>query len=93
MVAATCPLCTVYLVEAKSSGTRNLEAAEAEAVKLGAKIVSNSWGCGATVTCVKTKYFNAPGVLYLASTGDSGLGQVTAPAAFDNVAAIGGNGA
>ncbi|HET6274919.1 MAG TPA: S8 family serine peptidase [Candidatus Cybelea sp.] len=90
MVAASCPLCTVYLVEAKNNGTRNLAAAEDEAVKLGATIVSNSWGCGATVTCVSTKYFNKPGVLYLASTGDSGIGEVSAPAAFDNVAAIGG---
>lgn len=90
MVSATCPLCTIYLVEANTSNSSDLEAAENEAVKLGAHIISNSWGCGNTVTCLSKKHFDKKGVLYLASTGDSGLGQVTAPAAFDNVAAIGG---
>ncbi len=90
MASATCPLCTVYLVEANSSNSSDLQTAEDEAVKLGAHIISNSWGCGNSVTCLDKKHFSKPGVEYLASTGDSGLGQVTAPAAFDDVAAIGG---
>ncbi len=90
MVSATCPLCTIYLVEANSSDSNDLQAAEDEAVKLGAHIISNSWGCGNTVDCLNKKHFDKPGVEYLASTGDSGFGQVTAPAAFDDVAAIGG---
>ncbi|HEY1868829.1 MAG TPA: hypothetical protein VGG70_11085, partial [Candidatus Cybelea sp.] len=45
MVSATCPLCTIYLVEADSAYASDLEAAEVEAVKLGAHIVSNGWGC------------------------------------------------
>ncbi|MGA8575608.1 MAG: S8 family serine peptidase [Candidatus Cybelea sp.] len=90
MASAVCPLCTIYLVEANSSDSSDLEAAESEAVKLGAHIISNSWGCGNSVSCLETKYFNKPGVLYLAATGDSGVGQVTAPAAFDDVAAVGG---
>ncbi|HEX3672029.1 MAG TPA: S8 family serine peptidase, partial [Candidatus Cybelea sp.] len=90
MVSATCPLCTIYLVEANSSNSSDLEAAEDQAVKLGAHIISNSWGCGNSVTCLSKKHFDKKGILYLASTGDSGLGQVTAPAAFDDVAAIGG---
>lgn len=43
--ASTCPLCTIYLVEANSSDSSDLQTAEAEAVTLGAHIVSNSWGC------------------------------------------------
>src|SRR5580700_412464 len=45
MVSATCPKCTIFLVEANSSDNTDLETAEAEAVTLGAHIVSNSWGC------------------------------------------------
>ncbi len=89
MVSATCPNCTIYLVEANTNASSDLEAAEAEAVKLGASIVSNSWTCYGSNNCVSQKYFDAKGVEYLAAAGDSGSG-VGAPAAFDSVAAIGG---
>jgi len=90
MVSASCPLCTIYLIEANSSNSSDLEAAEAEAVSLGAHIVSNSWGCPGSVDCVDPSYFDTPGVEYLASNGDSGSGELSAPAALDTVAAIGG---
>ncbi len=90
MVSASCPLCTIYLVEANSSDASDLEAAETEAVSLGAHIVSNSWGCLGSISCVDVSDFDTPGVAYVAATGDSGLNQVGAPAAFASVAAIGG---
>ena len=90
MVSASCPLCTIYLIEANSSASSDLEAAEVEAVKLGAHIVSNSWGCPGSVDCVDKSDFSTPGVEYLASNGDSGYGELSAPAALDSVAAIGG---
>lgn len=89
MVSAACPLCTIYLVEAKSARSRDLETAEAQAVALGAHIVSNSWGCAGS-GCIEQSYFDSPGVQYLASSGDSGSGQLSAPAVLDSVAAIGG---
>ncbi len=90
MVSAACPLCTIYLVEANSSSNSDLNAAELEAVTLGAHIVSNSWGCYGSIACVDSKDFDTPGVTYVAASGDSGLGDVGAPAVFDSVAAIGG---
>ena len=90
MVSAACPLCTIYLVEANGSDSSDLETAETEAVTLGAHIVSNSWGCPGSISCVDVSDFDTPGVAYVAATGDSGLNQVGAPAAFDSVAAIGG---
>jgi hypothetical protein len=90
MVSATCPKCTIFLVEANSSDNADLEAAEAEAVTLGAHIVSNSWGCYGSISCVGQSYFDTPGVAYLAATGDAGLNQMGAPAALASVAAIGG---
>ncbi|MFY9718148.1 MAG: S8 family serine peptidase [Candidatus Cybelea sp.] len=85
MVSASCPLCTVNLIEANSNNNTDLEAAEAEAVKLGATIVSNSYdGSGLTES-----YFDTKGVSYLASSGDNGYGLYQ-PASFKDVFAVGG---
>lgn len=86
MVSAVCPSCTIYLVEANSNNTSDLFAAEKEAVKLGAKIVSNSWGGGSGGS---SKAFSTKGVLYLASAGDSGYGMQD-PADFNSVVSVGG---
>ncbi len=84
MVAASCPNCTIYLVEANSSSIADIEAATAEAVTLGAHIVS-AIGSGQGFD---KKYFDTPGVEYLASPGDAvGL---TEPADFDRVVAVDG---
>ena len=85
MVSAVCPNCTIYLVEANSNGTSDLDTAEAEAVTLGAHVVSNSWGGGS----VDSSYFDTPGVVYLASAGDGGYGTQE-PAALGSVVSVGG---
>jgi subtilase family serine protease len=90
MVSATCPLCTIYLIEANSANSSDLEAAEVEAVKLGAHIISNSWICYGSLNCVSRRDFNHKGVIYLAAAADGGYGTEGAPADFDTVAAIGG---
>lgn len=90
MVSASCPLCTIYLVEANSPNGTDLEAAEVEAAKLGAHIVTNSWICYESLSCVNSGDFGAKGVEYLAAAGDTGQGEEGAPMAFASVAAIGG---
>jgi subtilase family serine protease len=85
MASASCPKCTIDLVEANSNAWADIEAAECEAVKLGATIVSNSYdGSGASESCYDVK-----GVTYLASSGDAGYG-VYEPAGFPRVIAVGG---
>jgi subtilase family serine protease len=85
MVSAACPLCTIYLIEANTNDSNDLQAAEAEAVKLGATIVSNSYtGAG-----LSESHYDTPGVTYLASAGDDGYGLYQ-PATFDDVVAVGG---
>jgi subtilase family serine protease len=85
MVSVSCPKCTIYLVEANSDYWSDLETAEAQAVTLGAHIVSNSYrGSGADQS-----YYDTPGVTYLASSGDSGYG-IADPADFGSVVAVGG---
>jgi subtilase family serine protease len=89
MVAAVCPKCTIYLVEANSNNGTDLETAEKEAVKLKAHVVSNSWGCPGSNNCDNPNAFATKGVIYLASAGDGGYGT-QAPAALGNVVAAGG---
>ncbi len=85
MASASCPKCTIDLVEANSNAWSDLEAAEAEAVTLGATIVSNSYdGSGADES-----YYDTKGVTYLASSGDGGFGLYQ-PATFQAVIAVGG---
>jgi subtilase family serine protease len=84
MVSASCPNCTVNLVEANTNSSGDLGSAEQEAVKLGATIVSNSYTGGADESDYDTK-----GVTYLASAGDNGYG-LEEPASFASVVAVGG---
>ena len=85
MASASCPNCEVNLVEANSNAWTDIEAAEAEAVKLGGTIISNSYdGSGASES-----YYDTKGVTYLASSGDGGFGLYD-PATFQHVIAVGG---
>jgi subtilase family serine protease len=90
MVSAACPKCTIYLVEANSSNGGDLDAAEVEAVKLGAHIVSNGFICFRSVSCVDSSDFDTPGVVYLAANGNDGYNENGAPSAFASVVSVGG---
>jgi hypothetical protein len=92
MVAAACPKCNIFLMEAKG-GISDFEAAEAEAVTLGAAILSNSWICYASSDCGDanfSNYFDTPGIAYLAGSGDGGYADIGAPSALASVIAVGG---
>lgn len=90
MLSAACPNCNILLIEAKSNTWHDVGASVDEAVKLGAQIVSNSYG-GMGHGANPLDYDHA-GVMILASGGDSGYyghhDQV--PADFPTVVAIGG---
>jgi hypothetical protein len=86
MVAAACPKCTIYLIEASTSSTSDLETAEREAVTLGAHIVSNGWSGGS----FNPSAFDAPGVVYLAGSPSSGYPNTDEPGAFASVVSVGG---
>ena len=75
MVSAICPRCHILLVEADSNGFGDLGTAENEAVTLGAKVVSNSWGTGEFAG--ENGYdgdFDHPGVAITFSSGDAAYG-------------------
>ncbi|MER6127254.1 S53 family peptidase [Streptomyces sp. NPDC001795] len=91
MASAICPNCNILLVEAKSATMANLGTAVNEAVTLGAKYVSNSYGGSesSSDTTYDSSYFNHPGVAITVSAGDSGYGAEY-PAASKYVTAVGG---
>jgi subtilase family serine protease len=91
MVSAICPSCPIIYVGANSASFADLGTAVDTAVsKLGAKVVSNSYG-GNEFSGEGTYafHYNHPGVAITVSSGDSGYG-VQAPAAFNTVTAVGG---
>jgi subtilase family serine protease len=91
MVSAICPNCHILLVEASSANWAELGASVNTAVKMGALYVSNSYGGGENdaETTLDRLYYNHPGVVITAASGDGGYG-VEYPAASPYVTAVGG---
>lgn len=89
MVSAMCPNCHILLVQASSSSLAALATAENTAVRLGAHVISNSYGGGESGTGSYEGAYNHPGIAITASSGDSGYG-VEFPASSPHVTAVGG---
>lgn len=89
-VHGMCPHCRISLVEATSPSLANLSAAVNEAAKLGASVISNSYGGpeSANETTYDTRY-QKPNVTTVVSSGDDGYGTEY-PAASPGVVAVGG---
>ncbi|MBO0863930.1 MAG: carboxypeptidase regulatory-like domain-containing protein [Mycobacterium sp.] len=92
-VSAACPGCNILLVEANSSSIDDTGASVVEAVSLGAKYVSNSYGLrnpgevdGETSY---DHYYDQPGVAVVVSSGDVG-NQAAYPSTIPNVVSAGG---
>jgi N-acetylneuraminic acid mutarotase len=99
MVSAVAPNAHILLVEADTANFEDLGAGVDEAVTLGAKYVSNSYGTSydsspgsgedpSELTSMDP-YYNHPGVAVVASSGDGDYG-VSYPAASQYVTSVGG---
>ena len=90
MVSAICKSCKLVYVGANSASFTDLAAAVDTAARMGAKVISNSYGGKEFLgeTTIAT-HFDKTGVAITVSSGDSGFG-VEAPAAFNTVTAVGG---
>jgi subtilase family serine protease len=90
MASAMCPACRLILVEATTSSLSDLAAAVGTAARLGAQVISNSYGGteSSGVTTFEGSY-NRPGIAVTVSSGDSGFG-VEFPASSPHVTAVGG---
>ena len=90
MASAACPACKLLLVEANSAIMMDLGTAVNTAVKLGATVVSNSYGGDEDLTAKASEaYFNHPGVAIFVSAGDGGYGTEY-PSSSAHVTAVGG---
>jgi hypothetical protein len=91
MVSAICPNCHILLVEASQPTTQDLGTSVNTAIALGAKFVSNSYGGSedGSEPSADSQFYNHPGIVITASTGDSNTGA-SYPATGIGVTAVGG---
>ncbi|POM23041.1 Serine-rich adhesin for platelets precursor [Actinomadura rubteroloni] len=91
-VSAACPNCKILLVEANDNNDPNMYAADDQAVKLGAKLVSNSWSSPEDSSQSQYEsHWKVPGVLFAFATGDNGYnGGTQYPASSTSTLAVGG---
>ncbi len=91
MVSVACPRCHILLVEASSDLSTSLAAAENTAARLGAPVISNSYGGqenGFAMTLAKD--YDHPRHTIVVSSGDAGFGEANFPADLATVTAVGG---
>lgn len=91
MVSAACPHCKILVVEASDNSYAALATAENAAAKLGAQVISNSYGArenGYAMTYAKA--YNHPGHTTVVSSGDYGYSAANFPANLATVTAVGG---
>jgi hypothetical protein len=91
MVSAACPHCRILVVDASKPDLSDFAAAEDTAARLGASVISNSWGVredGYAMTFAKA--FDHRGHVIVASSGDSGFDAANFPASLATVTAVGG---
>jgi hypothetical protein len=97
MASAACPKCKLLLVLANSDQDDGLFIAQASAAKLGATVISNSWGSSETAQDPASTYehfFAIPGPGIFVASGDSGYDNAGQgpdyPATSAYVTAVGG---
>ncbi len=91
-VSAACPQCHILLVEADDPSFESIGAAVNTAVRLGADVVSNSYGADEFngVLGLSRQFYTHPGVAQVVSSGDFGFGPASFPASARQVIAVGG---
>jgi hypothetical protein len=91
MISAACPHCHILVVEAKNNLLKNLAATDNTAARLGAQVISNSYGGAESgFTQPLAGAYDHPGHVIVASSGDSGFLEAQFPADLSTVTAAGG---
>jgi subtilase family serine protease len=91
MVSAACPTCKILVVEGNSPSFPDLAATEDTAVRLGAKVVSNSYGARENGLALSyAKHYDRTDATIVVASGDSGFTAASFPAVFTSVIAVGG---
>jgi subtilase family serine protease len=91
MISAACPHCHILVVEGNSPTTADLAATERTAARLGAQVISNSYGTSEDGFSLPfRKAYQPHGRTVVASSGDSGFTDALFPADLPTVTAVGG---
>jgi hypothetical protein len=91
MISAACPHCKILVVEGNNDGAANLAATERTAARLGAQVISNSYGQrenGAVLPYWPA--YHQRGHTIVAAAGDYGFTAAAFPADLTSVTAVGG---
>ena len=91
-VSASCQTCKILLVEADDSSFEAIGAAVNTAVRLGATVVSNSYGADESggMWSYARRFYTHPDVAIVASSGDAGFTAASFPAVLRSTWAVGG---
>lgn len=91
MISAACPHCHILVVEANQPSLLDLGKAEDTAARLGAQIISNSYGTREDgYSYSLSHYYEHPGHTIVVSAGDFGYTAANWPANLESVTAVGG---
>jgi subtilase family serine protease len=91
MISAACPHCHILVVEANSAFLSDLGQAENTAVRLGARVISNSYGTREDgYSYSLSHYYEHPRHTIVVAAGDLGYTAASWPANLGSVTAVGG---
>jgi hypothetical protein len=91
MISVSCPRCHILVVEGRSPSIANLAATERTAARLGAQVISNSYGTSEDGFSLPFRRAYQPrGRTVVASSGDAGFADAEFPADLPTVTAVGG---
>jgi hypothetical protein len=91
MISVACPYCRILVVEANSASIPDLARTEYTAARLGAQVISNSYGQRENgYALAYAKAYHRPGHTTVVSAGDLGFTAANFPADLATVTAVGG---
>lgn len=91
MISVACPHCHILVVEANDPGVANLAKTENTAARLGAQVISNSYGQRENgFALAEAKAYRHRGHTIVASAGDLGFSAANFPADLASVTSVGG---
>ena len=91
MISTACPHCRILVVEANSPTFADLAKTEDTAARLGAQVISNSYGVRENGFALQyAKAYHHPGHVITVSSGDFGFTAASFPADLRGITAVGG---
>jgi hypothetical protein len=91
MISVACPHCKIVVVEANSPTFKAMAETDTSAARLGAQVISNSYGARETgFSLAHKRSYDHPGHTIVASAGDYGFTAANFPADLSTVTAAGG---